>query len=83
MWSLRNANISPPDSFLTAIASERAQLLATGAWSEVCASISNPTAICVDTQDKDGRAGPFLLFNSPAVEDFRFIGAPAAASVAL
>ena len=83
IWSLRNTKISPPDSLLTALASERAHLLATGAWTEVCAVISNPTAFCVDTQDKDGRAGPFLLYNSPVVEDFRFIGAPATASVAL
>lgn len=72
VWSLRNAGAA--DSLLTALASERAALVATGAWAEQCAVIPNPSVFCVDPRDADGRAGPFLLYNAALVEGARFAG---------
>ena len=81
IWSLRNAGAG--DSLLTALAGERAALLATGAWAERCSAIANPTAFCVSTSDADGSAGPFLLYNAAVVEGHAFAGAPPVATVAV
>lgn len=74
IWSLRNAGAG--DSLLTALAAERAALVSGGAWAERCSAIPNPTAFCVDGAEKDGRAGPFLLYNAADVEGPQHPGAP-------
>ena len=81
IWSLRNEGAA--DSLLTNSSAERAALVAEGTWTERCAAIPNPTAFCVDTNDVDGRAGPFLLYNSANVEGPRFVGDTSLTTVAL
>ena len=44
-------------------------LVAGGAWKENCHVIPGPTVFCVDTSLTDGRAGPFLLYNTTAARD--------------
>ena len=64
-WSLRAKGASA-DALVTTNASERAVLLASGAWTESCHPIAAPTAFCVDTSGvvTDGRDGPFILYNA-------------------
>jgi hypothetical protein len=81
VWSLHNAGAG--ESLLTADAGERAALVAGGAWTEKCSAIANPTAFCVNTSEKDGRAGPFILYNNATVEAPQYAGAPPLATVPL
>lgn len=63
-WSLSSKGGA--DALVTTNASERAALLASGAWEENCHPIAAPTAFCVDTSGKvtDGRNGPFMTYNT-------------------
>lgn len=58
------ARVDGSDHLVTADAAERDVLVAGGAWRERCSPIANPTAFCVDTSERDGRDGPFMLYNS-------------------
>lgn len=61
VWSLRRQDGS--DRLLTTNSAERAELVAGGAWSEVCHAIVGPSVFCVDASMTDGRDGPFMLFS--------------------
>ena len=65
VWALRRADGG--DHLLTALAGERAALVAGGAWKENCHPIANPSAFCVDGAEPDGREGPFMVYNQPGV----------------
>ena len=67
VWSL--ARVDGSDHLLTALAGERAALVAGGAWAERCSPIANPTAFCVDGAEPDGRDGPFMIYNSSTAGD--------------
>jgi hypothetical protein len=68
VWSLSRKDGA--DNLLTALLGERNALIAGGAWAEVCNAIASPSAFCVDASEKDGRNGPFMLYNSSAVADY-------------
>ena len=68
VWSLARTDGS--DFLLTDQLGERDALVRGGAWIELCNPIAGPSAFCVDPAIKDGRAGPFMVFNSSSVEDF-------------
>lgn len=67
IWSLASTNGT--DYLLTPYLEERTALVKSGAWREQCSPIPNPTAFCVDTSDPDGRAGPFILYNTSTAGD--------------
>ena len=74
IWSLARTDGS--DNLITALRGERDALVASGGWVERCSPIPNPTAFCVDTHDKDGSAGPFIIYNTSNVEHPRRDGTP-------
>ena len=59
-------NINNGDGLVTNSIYEKNKLIndSTGSWKEVCHSINGPSVFCVDTAIKDGRNGPFMLFNT-------------------
>jgi hypothetical protein len=61
IWSLRLPLVG--DQLLTASQAERAALLAQG-WQEVCTPFQDPSDFCVDSSLKEGRYGPFILYNT-------------------
>ena len=65
VWALARTDGS--DYLLTALAGERAALVAGGGWKESCSAIPNPTAFCVDGGERDGSAGPFIAYNASRV----------------
>jgi hypothetical protein len=65
VWSMARKDGS--DYLLTNSLAERNALTAGGAWREQCSPIANPSAFCVDPSEKDGRAGPFILYNTSAI----------------
>lgn len=64
VWSLAHPGV-PGDHLLTNSAGERAALLGEG-WQEICNPVGGPSVFCVDGSMQDGRAGPFMLFNTTA-----------------
>lgn len=62
VWSLNNT--STRDRVLTIDVTERDALIRQDDWEEICATIGGPTAFCVDTNNPDGREGPFMVYNS-------------------
>lgn len=68
VWSMQRKDGG--DFLLTALEGERAALIAGGAWAESCNAIASPSAFCVDSSEKDGRMGPFMLFNTSAPADY-------------
>ena len=74
VWAL--ARVDGKEFLLTALEGERSALVAGGAWKESCSPIPNPTVFCVDTGDRDGSAGPFILYNASGVEHPRGDGSP-------
>lgn len=61
VWSLSLPN--GQDNLVTNNRAERQALLAEG-WVENCSPIVGPTDFCVNTDEPDGRNGPFMLFNA-------------------
>eukprot|EP00051_Salpingoeca_urceolata_P028747 m.487986 g.487986 ORF g.487986 m.487986 type:complete len:593 (+) comp25457_c0_seq1:54-1832(+) len=51
--------------YLTANATERAQLIATAGWRQLCSPVPGPTASCTNGTERDGRTGPFILYTTP------------------
>ena len=43
---------------------EKNKLVQSKAWKEVCHSIAGPSVFCVNSAIKDGRNGPFMLYNT-------------------
>jgi hypothetical protein len=68
VWSLTRKDGS--DSLLTPLLGERNALVAGGVYQEVCSAIASPSAFCVDPSEKDGRNGPFMLFNVSDPADY-------------
>lgn len=68
VWSL--ARKDGLDNLLTPLLGERNALIAGGTYSEVCNPIASPSAFCVDPSEKDGRNGPFMLYNTSDVADY-------------
>ena len=64
-WSLVSKDGS--DFYVSSSGSEKVALVANGSYVELCSAIPNPSAFCVDTQEKDGRQGPFMLYSTPDV----------------
>ena len=58
-------NTKNGDSLITNSINEKNKLINNGSnsWKEVCHSIAGPSVFCVDGSIKDGRNGPFMLFN--------------------
>jgi hypothetical protein len=52
---------------VTSNATERAELVKEKKYTELCAAIPNPSAFCVDGAIKDGRNGPFMVYNTSDV----------------
>ena len=65
VWSLINSQRG--DRLLTNSATEKKMLIGVHAFKEVCHSINGPSVFCVDTSIKDGRDGPFMLYNNGSV----------------
>lgn len=59
VWELHSSD----DSLLTADPDERDVLLKEG-WHQTCSPIPGPSVFCVDSSNKDGRNGPFLLYHT-------------------
>jgi len=68
VWSMRRKDGA--DFLLTALAGERAALIAGSDWAESCNAIASPSAFCVDSSEKDGRDGPFMLYNMSSPADY-------------
>lgn len=64
VWSL--SRVDGSDNLLTTSANEVAVLVASGQWKQNCHVVPGPSVFCVDTSLADGRAGPFLLYNTTA-----------------
>jgi hypothetical protein len=64
VWSL---NSQSGDHLLTNSVIEKETLIHGGQFTEVCHSINGPSVFCVDTSIKDGRNGPFMLYNNGSV----------------
>ena len=60
-WSLVDSTSG--DAIVTSSAEEMKQLLTKPGWSQRCHSITGPSVFCVNTTIRDGRDGPFMLFN--------------------
>lgn len=60
-WSLTAGGA---DNLLTVDQNEK-NILKREGWTEICHPIPYPSAFCVDTNNRDGRNGPFMLYNSP------------------
>lgn len=51
------------DNLATTDRTEKDDLVKEG-WKENCSPIVGPSVFCVDTQEPDGRNGPFIIFNT-------------------
>ena len=79
VWSLTRKD--GLDNLLTPLLGERNALIAGGSYVEACNAIASPSAFCVDGSIKDGRNGPFMLYNTSQVDDFVHGGQVAVAAL--